>query len=185
MKSIVMSLILLLFGGAVCAEEAPLVEQSRRLVKTYSQRLKTALQTSLQGAGELAAIEQCHAVAPEISERLKQDDWQIARTALRVRNPLNKADAWERKVLEQFERRREQGERIEDLEHHGVVERDGERYFRYMKAIPTQALCLTCHGEKLSGPLAARLHRFYPNDQATGFKIGDIRGAFSVRHRLN
>lgn len=185
MKTHLMGLTLARCGGTFCADETLFIEQSRRHVKTYAEHLKSALQTSLQGKGVLAAVEHCHAVAPEIGEQLKQNDRQIARTALRVHNPLNKAHLGERKVLQRFERRRGQGEKIEDLEYHQVVAQDGMRCFRYMKAIPTQELCLTCHGEKLNDPLAAIWHRFYPNDQATGFKNGDIRGAFSVKRRLN
>ena len=49
-----------------------------------------------------------------------------------------------------------------------------------MRAIPTEALCLTCHGETLAPELAAAIAREYPNDQATGFKLGELRGAFRV-----
>lgn len=52
--------------------------------------------------------------------------------------------------------------------------------FRYMKAIPTKGLCLTCHGEALTEPVKATLAELYPEDKATGFKVGDIRGAFSI-----
>ncbi len=37
-----------------------------------------------------------------------------------------------------------------------------------------------CHGEKISQELSAELNKLYPNDKATGFKKGDIRGAFSA-----
>jgi hypothetical protein len=49
-----------------------------------------------------------------------------------------------------------------------------------MRAIPTDALCLTCHGKTLAPDLAAAIARNYPGDQATGFELGQLRGAFSV-----
>ena len=49
-----------------------------------------------------------------------------------------------------------------------------------MKAIPTQALCLNCHGELMSTPVKAKIKQLYPGDKATGFKVGDIRGAFTL-----
>jgi hypothetical protein len=44
-------------------------------------------------------------------------------------------------------------------------------------------MCLTCHGEKAKIPPAVRavLAREYPDDHATGFSVGDVRGAVSVR----
>jgi hypothetical protein len=46
--------------------------------------------------------------------------------------------------------------------------------------IPTQPLCLTCHGDPatFSPELKEALAVHYPNDQATGFKAGDLRGVF-------
>jgi hypothetical protein len=41
-------------------------------------------------------------------------------------------------------------------------------------------LCLTCHGESLAPELAAAIARDYPGDAATGFKSGELRGAFRV-----
>lgn len=49
-----------------------------------------------------------------------------------------------------------------------------------MKAIPTQALCLGCHGDNLNEDVKAELKLRYPSDQDVGFKEGDIRGAFSL-----
>jgi hypothetical protein len=49
-----------------------------------------------------------------------------------------------------------------------------------MKAIPTAAQCLNCHGESISPEVDAKLKALYPNDQARGFKEGDLRGAFTL-----
>ena len=49
-----------------------------------------------------------------------------------------------------------------------------------MKAIPTQEICLQCHGENLHGEVVEQLANHYPHDQATGFAVGDIRGAFTI-----
>jgi hypothetical protein len=60
-----------------------------------------------------------------------------------------------------------------------VIEK-GKRHFRYMKAIPTGKVCLSCHGEKLDPAVAAKLKALYPRDKAVGFRSGDIRGAFTI-----
>jgi len=56
--------------------------------------------------------------------------------------------------------------------------------FRCTKAIPTAAEpCLMCHGSGLDPALKAEIERLYPDDQATGFKAGELRGAFTVTIR--
>ena len=37
-----------------------------------------------------------------------------------------------------------------------------------------------CHGSGLDPALKAEIERLYPDDQATGFKAGELRGAFTV-----
>ena len=57
---------------------------------------------------------------------------------------------------------------------------DGQRTFRYMKAIGTQPVCTVCHGTSIAPEVTARLDALYPEDRARGFAVGDIRGAFSI-----
>ena len=49
-----------------------------------------------------------------------------------------------------------------------------------MKAIPTGKPCLTCHGAEIKSNIVAKINELYPYDKAKNFKVGDIRGAFSV-----
>ena len=100
---------------------------------------------------------------------------------MKRRNTDNSADAWERAVLETFEARKAAGEDPAKLEYVAEVDQGGEATFRYMKAIPTQAVCLACHGgDAVSPEVEAALKRYYPDDQARGFKEGDLRGAFTL-----
>ena len=65
-----------------------------------------------------------------------------------------------------------------------IVEQNGQTVYRYMQAIPTAQMCLNCHGSELSGPVKESLQALYPQDQATGFRAGDLRGAFSLQKSL-
>lgn len=58
--------------------------------------------------------------------------------------------------------------------------------FRYMKAIaiPEGGPCLICHGQNIDPALHTKIKGRCPGDQTTGFKEGDLRGAFSVRRRF-
>jgi hypothetical protein len=51
-----------------------------------------------------------------------------------------------------------------------------------MRPIPAGGVCLACHGpaEVLPNEVKQALKTKYPNDQATGYTAGQLRGAFSV-----
>ena len=65
-----------------------------------------------------------------------------------------------------------------------VVEMNGQKSFRYMKAIPTGKVCLNCHGAELKPAVSKELDMLYTDDKARGFKAGDIRGAFTLSKPL-
>lgn len=54
-----------------------------------------------------------------------------------------------------------------------------------MKAIPVGGPCVVCHGEQIAEPVAARLSELYPEDEARGYKPGDLRGAFTLTYTFN
>jgi hypothetical protein len=41
-------------------------------------------------------------------------------------------------------------------------------------------MCLGCHGKNIAPEVQAKLDELYPEDQATGFSEGDLRGAFVI-----
>lgn len=52
----------------------------------------------------------------------------------------------------------------------------------YVEPILLQPLCLTCHGASLAPELQSRIDELYPDDRATGFEVGDLRGVFWVEY---
>ncbi len=158
------------------------VEESRAVVKEFAGALKKELKAALKTGGPVKAIIVCNAVAPAIAkEQSMKHGWEVGRTSLKVRNPANAPDEWEKSVLEKFEARKKAGEDPAKMEYFEVVEQDGKKVFRYMKAIPTaEKPCLMCHGSNIKPEVASVLDKLYPNDQARGFKAGDIRGAFTI-----
>ena len=49
-----------------------------------------------------------------------------------------------------------------------------------MRGIAVEPVCLACHGKALSPETTTALRRHYPDDAATGFDAGDLRGALWV-----
>ena len=160
------------------------VDRSRALVAQLGGELKGELKGAIEQGGPVAAIGVCKERAPAIAARLSQQSGaRVSRTALRVRNPANAPDDLQRAVLGQFAEQMASTpagaaagppEAVFEIRGAQGIER------RYMRAIPTEALCLTCHGATLSPELAAAIRRDYPADAATGFAQGELRGAFSV-----
>lgn len=158
---------------------------SREAVKEFAGRLKGELQGAMKAGGPLKAVKVCSQRAQVIAGEISREKgMEIGRTSLRVRNPANAPDAWERAALESFEERRKGGESLDAMEEAEVVKEDGKEVFRYLKAIPLQKVCLTCHGSELAPDLSRKISEIYPDDRATGFREGDLRGAFTVRSRL-
>ncbi len=168
---------------AAQADEGRQVEACRAAVQELGGALKTALVEAMGQGGVEGALGVCHDEAQHIADRIcDEDGLTVGRTSDRVRNPGNAPDSWEKAGLAAFADRIAAGEKIKDLEMWATVTApDGARTFRYLKAIPTAPLCLNCHGADLSDDVAAKLADLYPDDQARGFALGDLRGAFSVK----
>jgi hypothetical protein len=157
----------------------------RAVAAEFMSTLKAELAKAMREGGPVHAISVCKNRAPEIAGlKSRATGWRVARTSLKVRNPANAPDAWEKRVLESFEARRAKGERVKELEHGEIVTENGEKSFRYMKAIQTREICLRCHGTNIGRAVSSALGEFYPQDEATGFKLGDIRGAFTITQPL-
>jgi hypothetical protein len=151
-------------------------DAAKQLGATLMGELTAALQTS-----PVEAIDVCKLRAPGIAAELgEQAGARIGRTALRVRNPANAPTDWQRDVLESFAASLAAGADAASLEHVEVAETGGVTERRWMKPIMTAPLCLTCHGGQIPAGIAQALSVAYPEDQATGFEAGQLRGAFYV-----
>jgi cytochrome c553 len=176
-------LVLLLSLATLSANAAEPNPADRELAKRLATELKGALSSALQTSPE-HAIAVCNEQAPQIAAKIATDaNVQIGRTALKLRNPKNAPSEWQRAVLLDFQNRLKSGEAIGALEYSAAVKTGAQTEHRYMKAIPTEPLCLTCHGKQLTPSLQQAIRAKYPNDAATGFDVGDIRGAVYVVRR--
>jgi Protein of unknown function (DUF3365) len=164
----------------------PEIVASRDTAHQFAALLKDALQQALQHGDPTSGVAVCQEQAARIAADLSQQSGMlVGRTSLKIRNPDNAPDNWELAVLKQFEARKAQGESADKLEFFAVIDDDqGQKTFRYMKAIPTTALCLSCHGIAIPAGVDATLRALYPNDAARGFKEGDLRGAFTLAKPL-
>ena len=161
------------------------IEDSRSASAQLGKNLKSTLVHTIQTEGIFEAIQVCNIEAQDISTKLSEElGLQVGRTSLKIRNPKNEPDNWEKNGLHEFAQKLEQGSLINELEKHELIKEDNQKWFRYMKAIPMQEPCGLCHGETLAPQIENKIKSLYPQDQATGFKLGEIRGAFTVKIKL-
>lgn len=163
-------------------DKAQLKQEAISIVKKFGGSLKPELQKAIQSGGPVHAISVCSETAPQIANKLSnQTGWYVKRVSLKPRNSQNAIpDAWEKKVLEQFDQRQASGESAEKMAFAEVV--DGK--FRFMKAQGVEAVCLTCHAANIDPDTEAALKQNYPDDKARGYTLGQIRGAFSLAKDL-
>ncbi len=163
-------------------DQAALEEQARELVGQFVGTLKPQLQQAMAEGGPARAIEVCAEVAPGIADALSaRSGWVVKRVSLKARNASRATpDAWEIAVLEEFDRRQAAGEPPAQIHFGAVV----NGHYRYLQAQGVEGLCLTCHGETLSPPVSETLKLYYPDDQATGYRPGLVRGAISLSKGL-
>lgn len=183
----IVAAILLTFcaSGAWAQSEVTLYWQGTKLIHDFMGRLVGELRQGVKQNGPVETIAVCKQKAPAIAAELGgQSGWKVGRTSLRVRNPLNAPDPWERRVLEDFQRRAAAGEKVKGMEYSEVVEQDGHRVYRLMKAIPTGGVCLLCHGQRVAPKVRKKINDLYPEDQATGFAPGQLRGAFTLQKQM-
>jgi hypothetical protein len=189
-RSLVLALTMVgIHGNAAADDTEAATAQARQWATQLVQQTGAALKKELTASGPEGAIVVCRQIAPEIAGNLSRANGvRVARVSLKVRNAvLGHPDAWEQAVLADFDRRAAAGEKPDTLERAEIVAEPAGRHFRYMKAIPVQPMCLACHGapETLAPSIAEKLAAEYPKDRATGYSVGQIRGAVTVKRLLD
>jgi Protein of unknown function (DUF3365) len=188
-SAVTAALLAILPPSASHSQEAPaldpVVTEARGIVKRVAGELLGTLQSAMKDGGPVAGIAVCQSAAPLIAaEAFKSAGWSVGRTSLKIRSPANAPDAFERKALEDFVAAAKTGADLAKLERFETVTDNGKRTVRYMKAIPTAEPCLACHGSNLKPETAKAIADLYPTDQATGFALGELRGAFTLKRVL-
>ena len=177
MKPDLLLLIALLAALPSAAQEDERLALSRDATAQLGQELSATLLSALGADGAVEAIGICSVEASPIAARLSElAGARVGRTALRIRNPDNAPDEAARDVMAAFARDLAGGATAPP--EHFETRPDGSA--RYMSAIVTQPLCVTCHGAGIAPEVASAISEHYPADQATGFAVGDLRGAFIV-----
>lgn len=151
------------------------IAQASTAFGQFGEELKSELTQAMSEGGPVNAVKVCQQRAPQLAAEYSEKlGFPLGRSSHRFRNDGNAPDQTIASYLEQYSESGSQAP-VEAYQH--------EMQWTVVAPIVTQPLCLACHGDPqtFSAELKATLAESYPNDSATGFQTGDLRGVFWAR----
>ncbi len=142
--------------------------------------LNSRLGKAIADAGLTNAVEFCsvHGITFTTSVGVT-NQVVLRRVTHRPRNPQNRADTNELAVIRQFEAELSKGATPKPI----VAANKPDSFTYYAPIVLKLPLCLRCHGEPgadIKPDVLGQIKKTYPADEATGFKLGQLRGLWSV-----
>ena len=156
--------------GDTLTDKAAALEKAHVAVDPIKSHFMKTLKAAVNQKGIHGAIDQCKIDASKITENASIE---VGRTSLKIRNPENKPRDWMMPTLKKYESWKP-GQPLESE----ILVPIGKEHVGYMEPIIVKPLCLHCHGKSLSPAVKSELKESYPQDKATGFSVGDLRGFF-------
>jgi hypothetical protein len=177
---VVCSFALLALAVPQSVENLPEFAKAKEVARQVLDESRALLIKEIAAKGAAGALNACAAVASDLGKKHESEGWRIRRVSEKPRNPADTPDAFEQQALRRFAA----GTVTPQTEFAAVSDEQGRRYLRYLKPIVIPGgICLRCHGDPAAMEPEVRetLGKLYPGDKATGYMIGDLRGAVSVR----
>jgi len=134
------------------------------------QTLSGRLMETMNSPGPAAAIAVCQKEAPQIATDISESHGlKIGRTGVRLRNSNNQPPSWAKAMTDA---------KVDTPQFVTLTNGDAAA----LLPIKLQAQCLMCHGpkEQIAPVIQDQLVKLYPNDEAIGFKEGELRGWFWI-----
>ena len=164
--------------------ESRLIEQAtlegNRISAATQQLLGSTLKSTIQERGIPAALDYCSLYAYPLVDSIEQKySVTIKRASIATRNQQDAPDQQEIKIIQMY---------LEDLQEGKTPEvfinvKPDE--ILYAKPILlNDAVCLNCHGQvgtEITDENYRVIKALYPEDKATGHKLGDLRGIWSIK----
>ncbi len=163
-------------------------EELESVIKTGQDVSTTLLQTlgknlkkEMKANGPIGAAAFCTSEAYTLTESVDKkygEEISVKRISLQERNPANRAEGTEKEILKAMESLSNNNVQLPEY----FIERINKDTYKYYRPLSiNKKVCLKCHGNVTKNPkLANYLKKSYPHDKATGYKMGDLRGAVVV-----
>jgi len=182
----VRKLIVLFFAAYLMAannEKPELIEAAKQIAlkasTEYLSVLKNAMKQRLLSKGPAAAIAYCNKHAYPLTmktsillSRQLHVRLRLKRISFKNRNVADYPNSVDAPILKELSKA--------DSKHPKMIVKVYPTRIDVYQPIYVQKICLRCHGRHLSSEVVKELNRFYEDDKARGYKVGDFRGAVVV-----
>ncbi|WP_457617401.1 Tll0287-like domain-containing protein [Lutibacter sp.] len=160
-------------------EKKDYLQKGKEIAKASFKELSNHLMSQMQMGGPAQAVPFCNVQAIPVTESLSNKyNVTIKRTSDKVRNPKNAPTKREQEVISTYKALKAKGEKLTP-----IVEIDAANKKHFYAPIIVNKKCLSCHGtkgEELSVKTDSLIKTMYPKDLAVDYKIGDVRGVWSI-----
>ena len=163
-----------LTDAEIMAKGEEIAKQSLAVAQSTFQK---ALTSAVKEKGVASAISYCNTNAMEIVKKLEDSlGISIKRVTNKPRNPEDSLTGIEKEIWEAYE--------YAPASAAGQIQEINSTELIYTKPILiSSGLCLNCHGS-IGNEISSENHKLitqlYPVDQATGYKLGDLRGMWRL-----
>lgn len=179
-KTILLSFTLLttplLFGASNSAPQ-DVIQTGKSATKLLVSTLGKNMKKNLKAGGAIQALDFCsqeaYTLTQNVNEKLPKGV-SVKRVSLQNRSALNKPSMDEAQVLQELHTIQTQKKKLPP---YLVKQIDEHTYKFYKPLVINKQVCLKCHGNIQDKKLASEIATRYPQDKATGYKMGDLRGA--------
>jgi hypothetical protein len=155
------------------------INAGKEIVTESFAAISNALGTAMTRGGIQHAIEYCNTVAIELTDSVStQYEVTIRRASHKPRNPNNRANEMEMASIEAYMQMISDGTELTprlNFQENSVI------YHAPLRLVTFT--CLSCHGNTNEDILEedyAVIKQHYPDDEATGFELDELRGIWSV-----
>lgn len=113
-------------------------------------------------------------ISREVMNRLRArfPGFQYKRAASNPRNPINRANDFEREMIDWFDENRQEEEWT------GIIEVDGKDAYAKLMPIQVEQPCLVCHGTPKDAP--RELRERYGSQASYGYRLGQVVAADTI-----
>jgi hypothetical protein len=161
------------------AERDAVMAAAQPVGQALMQTLSSNLVAAMEADGPVGAMEFCNVEAIPLTRQVTEEQgMEVFRTSLKLRNPQNAPDEFASQALDWYQDQIAAGGDL-PVSH---VQKLPNGDYRYYQALQMGEPCLRCHGapEQLAPGIPEALTELYPEDQATGYALGDWRGLLGI-----
>lgn len=151
--------------------------QGDSIIKATFDTLRNALTSAIHNKGVQGAVAYCNENAYPITAALASENISIKRVAEKYRNPQNAPDSTDAIQWKIFVTAKANGDSLQPT----II--TNKNTVHYYKPMLLQPMCSACHGKKgvdILPEVVSTIDSLYPNDKATGFTAGDLRGMWKI-----